>query len=107
MSRLTLPLATLGLSLITLPVMAALPPYYDRIEQLQTIINSEAVAERLGGRPIESLDFERHESDGSAKWEIDTEGCDINIWLDPQPMPEGMVGKVTYAVRSPIQSCDR
>ncbi len=106
MSRLTLPLATLGLSLITLPAMAALPPYYDRVEQIQTILASEAVAARLDGRPIDSLDYERHANDGSVKWEIDTDGCDIDIWLDPQPMPEGMTGKVTYEVRTPVENCD-
>ena len=44
MSRLTLPLATLGLSLITLPAMAALPPYYDRVEQIQTILENCTLA---------------------------------------------------------------
>ncbi|WP_112312534.1 hypothetical protein [Pseudogemmobacter bohemicus] len=106
MSRLSPTLSALGLSLIALPAFAALPPYYDRVEQIQTILSSEAVADRLGGRPIDSLDYERQESDGSVNWEIDTNGCDIDIWLVPQPMPEGMTGKVTYEVRTPIGRCD-
>ncbi|MBJ2153585.1 hypothetical protein [Paracoccus sp. IB05] len=93
-------------AMTALPAFAALPPYYDRIEQIQTILSSDALADRLGGRPIDSLDYERHGQDGSVKWEIDTDGCDIDIWLDPQPLPEGMTGKVTYAVRTPIANCD-
>ncbi|SEB47200.1 hypothetical protein [Rhodobacter sp. 24-YEA-8] len=105
MSR-TIPLAAAVIVLGSLPALAALPPYFDRIEQMQTILASEAVAERLGGRPIDGLEYERHAEDGSVKWEIDTDGCDIDIWLDPQPMPEGMTGKVTYEVRTPVEACD-
>lgn len=89
-----------------LPAFAALPPYADRIEQITTIISSEALAERLNGSPINSLDFEGIGAGGAIRWEVDSEGCDVDIWLEPQPMPEGMVGKVTYLLRTPVEQCD-
>ncbi|NPD17674.1 hypothetical protein HOY34_21065 [Xinfangfangia sp. D13-10-4-6] len=104
--RLSVALCVAAPVLFALPAFAALPPYYDRVEQIQTIISSEALAEHLGGRPIESLDYERHDANGAIKWEVDTDGCDVDVWLDPQPLPEGMVGKVTYQLRTPIEACD-
>lgn len=87
------------------PGFAALSPWHDRAEQIATILGSAAIADALGQRPVDSLEYEGQRSDGTIKWEIDGEGCDLDVYLIPQPPAAGMAGKTTYQIREPLERC--
>lgn len=93
--RPALTLAVLGLAA---PASAALSGFHDSAEQIQTILGNEQVANVLGQRPIKGLDFEGVRRDGGLEWEVDTDGCDLTVFLIPQP-PAGP-GKTTYTLET-------
>ena len=103
-SRALFPLTAVCL-LAAAPGFAALSPWYDRAEQIGAILGSEAIAGALGQRPVDSLEYEGQRSDGTVKWEIESEGCDLDVYLVPSPPEAGMVGKTTYQIREPLEPC--
>lgn len=85
-----------ALALLSSPASAALSGFQDSAEQISTILQSVEIADALRQAPIESIEFEGTRADGAFKWEIETKGCDLDIYLLPV-QPEG-VGKTTYQV---------
>lgn len=95
--------------ILTLAVLAAGPShaavsgFYDSAEQISTILGSGAVADKLRQMPVKELSFDGERHNGLLKWEIDTDRCDVDVFLKPVP-PAG-VGKTTYEVAE-IRDCD-
>ena len=92
------PALALGLFGLAAPASAALSGFYDSGEQIQTILSNGDVANAVGQRPIKGLDFEGTRRDGALEWEVDTEGCDLTVFLIPQA--PGMPGKTTYTLET-------
>lgn len=88
--------AAAALALLATPASAALSGFHDSAEQITAILQSAEVADALRQAPIESIEREGSRSDGAIKWEVETEACDLDVYLTPIK-PDG-VGKTTYQV---------
>lgn len=89
-------IAAVTLALLSSPASAALSGFHDSAEQITTILQSAEIADALHQAPIESIEYEGIRADGAFKWEIETKGCDLDVYLLPI-QPKG-VGKTTYQV---------
>ena len=87
------------------PAFAALSPWYDRAEQVQTLLASDVLQQQLGGQPLDGIEHEGVRADGAQIWDLDTAGCDLTVHLIPQPPEDGMVGKTTYQLELPLPAC--
>ncbi len=97
-----------GLALLLLlptAANAALSGYYDSIEQITAILNSESVAEQLGPWPIVSVEQSTTATDAAAQWIIRTQGCSLTVALAAEPPEDGMIGKTTYRAE-PLGTCE-
>ena len=93
-----------GLLLAASPALAALPPFHDSVWKLKTILDSDALAEAAGHRPIRSIEDLGENAAGVSEWRIRAGDCVLTLELSPLPMPEGMVGRVDYEV-SRVGAC--
>lgn len=89
-------IAALVGTMFAAPAGAALSGFHDSAAQITTILESAEVADALRQAPIESLENEGVRRGGAIKWEIETERCDLTVYLHPVP-PVG-VGKTTYEI---------
>lgn len=88
---------------LAFPAHAALSGFHDSAEQITAILESPEIADAVHQAPIESLENEGVREDGAIKWEIETQRCDLTVYLRPVP-PSG-VGKTTYRVEA-INRCE-
>jgi hypothetical protein len=84
------------------PAFAALSPFYDSGEKIDTILKSNEVADALRQAPIRSVENTGTRKDGADEWLVRTQECDLKVWLVAVP-PKG-VGMTTYRVDG-ISSC--
>jgi hypothetical protein len=96
-----LPLAVLALA--PAPAFAALSPFYDSVEQIETILASAAVADALRQAPLRGLENTGTRDDGAREWTLRTPECDLVVYLIAVP-PDGP-GMTTYTVDAP-EACD-
>lgn len=82
---------------------AALSGFYDSAEQINTILESQDVADRLRQAPIGHIANTGTRADGAKEWEIRSQDCDLKVYLTAIP-PQGP-GKTTYAIAD-IGTCD-
>ena len=92
--RFALPFLALCLGAAPQISLAAVSGFYDSAEQIQTILSSAELADQLKQQPIESLEFDGAASDGTLEWEVETEACDLSVYL--RAVPPAGVGKTTY-----------
>jgi len=78
---------------------AALSGYYDSAEQISVILGSGEVADALRQAPIGQLTNAGTRADGAAEWVIQTQNCDLTVYLVTEP-PAG-VGKTSYRLELP------
>lgn len=78
------------------PALAALSPFYDSAEKIETILKSGEVADALHQAPIRSVENTGTRKDGADEWLVRTQDCDLTVWLVALP-PKG-VGMTTYSV---------
>lgn len=82
---------------------AALSGYYDSLEQIQTLITDQRVADALKQLPIESIEIQSDPSDRKTRhWRVRSQGCELSVQLEAKP-PAGP-GKTTYAIQK-ISTC--
>ena len=91
------------LSLLTLPALAALPPHYQRQNELVAVIAH--VIEEFGmSRPIESILMK-----GQVFYEVVSGSCRMEVVIvdvPPAPGAEAMTGPRQFAVESGPLVCD-
>jgi hypothetical protein len=93
-------LATAALLALTpTSAFAALSGYYDSGKQISTILDSAEVADALRQAPIGQISNTGTRKDGAHEWTIQTQECDLTVYLTPVP-PIG-VGKTTYSLDVP------
>ncbi len=99
------PLALLVLvaALLPLPASAALSPFYDSAEKIETILGSGAVADALHQAPLRSIENTGTRADGADEWTVRTQECDLVVYLIAVP-PDGP-GMTTYTLDVP-KGCD-
>lgn len=96
-------LLTLALLVTATPAFAALSPFYDSAEKIDTILNHGAVADALHQAPLRSIENTGTRADGASEWTVRTEGCDLVVYLIAI-LPNGP-GKTTYELDLP-KGCD-
>jgi hypothetical protein len=96
--RLILSLAA-GL-LFTSSAFAALAPNYQREAELSAIISSDVVRDALGGRVIDSIEFESPD-----RYDVDADDCKVEVLLVNKPLPDGMVGARQFDVTVEKTDC--
>jgi hypothetical protein len=81
---------------------AALPPYWDSVKQIETVINNQRLSERLIGNIVS---IKRR---GDLVYEVHSVMCSGTVTLEAHSPPPPQVGPTTYSVRD-ISSvfCDR
>lgn len=99
-------MSLISLAMISAPSNAALPPYYDRVRQINTILDSQEVYNALRGNAITVI-----EKVGSLNFTLQTGStCTHNVTLEvvqPESKP-GMpqpVGATSYKVQSIKATC--
>ncbi|WP_322865378.1 hypothetical protein U5922_003710 [Aquicoccus sp. G2-2] len=78
---------------------AALPPYWDRIEQIEAILQSPALSDALHREPIKHLSLEGSRSDGALIWRLESETCTLILHLIP--VPPTQPGPTRYKLEPP------
>lgn len=82
---------------------AATSPYYNRVEQIQTIIQSPLVEKAVTGNEIISIRYVGTEADGTYNFALSTTSvCRYNVFLDSVvgPATGAPVGKFEYVVKN-------
>jgi hypothetical protein len=67
-----------------LPSFAALPPYYQRVRELQAILDDESIQAKLGGKPIDSITFIEQDH-----YEVLGGACLIEVQILDVPLVQG------------------
>lgn len=81
------------------PAHAALSPFYDSGEKIDTIISSPELADALRQAPIRSIENTGTRADGADEWLVRTQDCDLTVYLVAIP-PDGP-GMTTYRLELP------
>jgi len=89
--------------LVAAPAFAALSPFYDSAERIDTIMSSPEVADALGQAPVRSIENTGTRDDGASEWTVRTQQCDLVVYLVAIP-PDGP-GMTTYRLDLP-KGCD-
>lgn len=88
-------LAFTAAALLISVVAAALPPHYQRLAELNAILNHTEVAATFGiYRPIESVEY--LETD---LYRVTGAGCHMFVHIIGLPLPDGFVGARQFEVR--------
>jgi hypothetical protein len=95
--------AAMGWLLAALPALAALPPWYQRIEEMRAVLTSGQVAEAFRHRGEEIVAVEYVEYD---VYRVRTENCHMIVRIQSLPMPYGMVGARRFELRHENPECD-
>jgi hypothetical protein len=91
------------ITLLPLPAMAALSPYYDSVDKIGTILGSSVVADALHQAPVRSIENTGTRDDGADEWVVHTQECDLVVYLKAV-LPDGP-GMTTYTLDLP-KGCD-
>jgi hypothetical protein len=81
------------------PAEAALSPFYDSGEKIDTIISSPELGDALHQAPIRSIENTGTRADGTDEWLVRTQDCDLTVFLVAVP-PDGP-GMTTYRLDLP------
>ena len=81
------------------PALAALSPFYDSGEKIETIISSPELGDALRQAPIRSIENTGTRADGADAWLVRTQECDLTVYLVAVP-PDGP-GMTTYRLELP------
>lgn len=85
------------------PANAAVSGFYDSAEQISVILGSNQVADKVRQLPIKDLSFEGQRQNGTLKWEVETEHCEVDVFL--RAIPPAALGKTTYEIAE-VRDCD-
>ena len=96
-------LAALGAAVPAIsPAIAALAPNYQRMAELQRILEHPGVAGAFGGTPIDRIEFVRPDL-----YRVTAGRCTLSVAIVGLPMPANMVGARRFDVRPGRSSCGR
>lgn len=87
------------------PALAALSGFHDSGAKIAAILADEAVADELREAPLRGIENTGTTADGADEWTLRTQECDLRVAVTAEPLPEGMVGMVTYSVAL-LDRCD-
>jgi hypothetical protein len=81
------------ISALTSSAFAALPPYWDKVMQMQAVMNSREVENRIEEeiRVIEDL--------GNYTFRVSSRSCVTRVQLEAHS-PRNVIGPITYTVKS-------
>jgi len=101
--RTALRLAALSMAaLAAWPASAALAPEYQRIRELNAVLNHQGVVAAFGGTPIEAIEVVRTDL-----YRVRAGRCRLDVAIVGLPMPRGMAGPRRFEARPGRRVCWR
>jgi hypothetical protein len=94
--------AAAALTLMAFPVSAALAPNYQRIRELNAVLEHPGVAAALGGAPIDRIEYVRTDL-----YRVTAGRCRLDVRILGLPMPSGMAGARRFEARPGRRVCAR
>lgn len=91
-----------ALALGAVPATAALAPDYQRIRELDAVLNHQGVVAAFGGTPIEGIEYVRTDL-----YRVKAGRCRLDVAIVDLPMPRGMVGARRFEARPGRRVCAR
>lgn len=89
------------LAVLTVPALAALPPYWQSAREISTIVNDPRVHDALKYEaPIVSIT-----TSGNDVYELKTERCTLVVTIVDKPLAEGMVGPRQFDLEVGAADC--
>lgn len=86
---------------VTENVVAALPPYYERVREIKLVLDSEALKKRIGNEILASglIDSitDRSRGDGWVSYVVGSGSCTVEVKLRAET-PNGLVGPLKYSL---------
>lgn len=95
-------LAVAALLTVTSAAQSAVSGYYNSVEQMNAILQSQELGDALNQLPVTSLIMTGTRRDGAIEWTVKTKRCRLKLYLIAVP-PQGL-GKTTYRLETP-NSC--
>jgi len=93
-------LAAAALALGAFPAAAALAPEYQRIRELNAVLNHQGVVAAFGGTPIERIEYVRTDL-----YRVSAGRCRLDVAIVGLPMPRGMAGPRRFEARPGRRAC--
>lgn len=90
----------IGLLTAGQPVLASLPPYYQSVREMTAILDSPAVAGKIGS-PY-SIDSLVRNKNG---YQLEVGDCQLNIKVHYLPYQDGMVGPAEFTIEPGEKVC--
>ena len=88
----TLRILVAGLALgAAYPTVAAVAPYYDSVERIETILRNDWISGTFGGSQITEI-----KQTGPLTYSVGLGTCTVSVTLEAHP--PGQLGKTTYTV---------
>lgn len=91
-----------ALAVAAWPAAAALAPNYQRLVELQRILEHPGVTAAFAGRPIDRIEYVRPDV-----YRVTAGRCVLPVAILGLPLPQGMVGARRFEVRPGRPTCPR
>jgi len=92
--------AAAAFALSALPASAALAPNYQRLAELNAVLNNSSVASAFGMTPIDRVEYA-----GPDLYRVTAGRCRVDVRIIGLPMPRGMVGARRFETRAGERIC--
>jgi hypothetical protein len=84
------------------PASAALPPQYQRAEELKAVVADARIANAFDGAPIERVEYV-----GRDRYRVSAGRCRLDVAIVDLPTPADRAGPRRFAVRAGARACGR
>ena len=91
-----------ALALGAAPAAAALAPNYQRLAELNAVLNNSGAATAFGMTPIDRVEYA-----GPGLYRVTAGRCHVDVRIVGLPMPRGMVGARRFETRPGQRICGR
>jgi hypothetical protein len=95
-------LLALGTAAAAVPVSAALPPQYQRLAELQAVLEADGVADAFGGAPIDRVEYVRADL-----YRVSAGRCHVDVAIVGIPATSDIAGPRRFGVRAGRKACRR
>lgn len=78
------------------PALAALPPFYDSGRQIEVLLDSGEIADKLRIAPVEAIEALGDNAAGNPEWRVKSRDCSLTAEIRAIPLPQGLAGAASY-----------
>ncbi|HEX8513079.1 MAG TPA: hypothetical protein VF688_08220 [Allosphingosinicella sp.] len=95
-------LLALGTAAAAVPVCAALPPQYQRLAELQAVLEADGVADAFAGAPIDRVQYVRPDL-----YRVSAGRCHVDVAIVGIPETSGVAGPRRFGMKAGRKTCGR